>query len=159
MFDYPVIVHHETASVWISCDDVPELASAGDTEEEALLDAIEGLETALSLYVERRAPIPLPSPAAAGQPVVRLPALSAAKAALWNAMLAQGVNKADMARRLGVNRPLRLTGVSVNRPPHKAPLRRGFSFALVTTRGGYGAPWGRALAVESNPVVLTSAPP
>ncbi|MCY1437854.1 Antitoxin HicB [compost metagenome] len=105
MFDYPVIVHHETASVWISCDDVPELASAGDNEEEALLDAIDGLETALSLYVERRAPIPLPSPAAAGQLVVRLPALSAAKAALWNAMLAQGVNKAEMARRLGVNRP------------------------------------------------------
>ncbi|MCY1297244.1 hypothetical protein D9M70_466770 [compost metagenome] len=37
--------------------------------------------------------------------MVRLPALSAAKAALWNAMLAQGVNKAEMARRLGVNRP------------------------------------------------------
>ncbi|WP_325436266.1 type II toxin-antitoxin system HicB family antitoxin [Pseudomonas nitroreducens] len=105
MFDYPVIVHHEAGSVWISCDDVPELASAGDNVEEALLDGIDGLESALSLYVDRKAPIPLPSPAAEGQPVVRLPALTAAKAALWNEMLAQGVSKAEMARRLGVNRP------------------------------------------------------
>lgn len=105
MFDYPVTVHHEAGSVWVSCDDVPELASAGDTEEEALLDAIDGLETALSMYVERKVPIPLPSRAAPGQPMVCLPALTAAKAALWNAMQAQGVNKAEMARRLGVNRP------------------------------------------------------
>lgn len=105
MFDYPVTVHHEAGSVWVSCDDVPELASAGDTEEEALLDAIDGLETALSMYVERKVPIPLPSRATPGQPVVCLPALIAAKAALWNAMQAQGVNKAEMARRLGVNRP------------------------------------------------------
>lgn len=42
---------------------------------------------------------------APGQPLVRLPALSAAKVALWNAMQAEGVTKAEMARRLGVNRP------------------------------------------------------
>ncbi|EPC7648475.1 type II toxin-antitoxin system HicB family antitoxin [Pseudomonas aeruginosa] len=105
MFDYPVTVHEEAGSVWLSCDDVPEMASAGDTVDEALLDAVEGLESALSLYVDRRQPIPLPSKAKAGQPVVRLPALTAAKVALWNTMLAQDVGKAEMARRLGVNRP------------------------------------------------------
>lgn len=105
MFDYPVTLHHEAGSVWISCDDVPELNSAGDNEAEALLDAVDGLETALSLYVDQRRPIPLASPAKPGQPVVRLPALTAAKVALWNAMQAQGVGKAEMARRLGVNRP------------------------------------------------------
>ncbi|MBF8164300.1 type II toxin-antitoxin system HicB family antitoxin [Pseudomonas mendocina] len=105
MFDYPVIVHQEDGCVWISSDDVPELNSAGDNEAEALLDAVDGLESALSLYVDQRRPVPLPSPAKAGQPVVRLPALTAAKVALWNAMCAQGVGKAEMARRLGVNRP------------------------------------------------------
>lgn len=105
MFDYPVTLHHEAGSVWISCDDVPELSSAGDNEAEALLDAVDGLESALSLYVDQRRPIPLPRPAAPGQPVVRLPALTAAKVALWNAMSEQGIGKADMARRLGVNRP------------------------------------------------------
>lgn len=105
MFDYPVTLHHEAGSVWISCDDVPELASAGDNAAEALLDAVDGLESALSLYVDQRRPIPLPRSAAPGQPVVCLPALTAAKAALWNTMYAQGIGKADMARRLGVNRP------------------------------------------------------
>src|SRR5690606_24537022 len=105
MFDYPVTLHHEAGSVWISCDDVPELNSAGDNVDEALLDAVDGLETALSLYVDQRRPVPLASPAKPGQPVVRLPALSAAKVALWNAMQAQGVTKVEMARRLGVNRP------------------------------------------------------
>ncbi|HLD67852.1 MAG TPA: type II toxin-antitoxin system HicB family antitoxin [Pseudomonas sp.] len=105
MFDYPVTLHHETGSVWISCDDVPELNSAGDNEAEALLDAVDGLESALSLYVDQRRPIPLASPARPGQPVVRLATLTAAKVALWNAMCAQSVGKAEMARRLGVNRP------------------------------------------------------
>lgn len=105
MFDYPVTLHHEAGSVWISCDDVPELNSAGDNEAEALLDAVDGLESALSLYVDQRRPIPMASSARPGQPVVRLPALTAAKVALWNAMCAQGIGKAEMARRLGVNRP------------------------------------------------------
>ncbi len=105
MFNYPVTLHHEAGSVWISCDDVPELNSAGDNDAEALLDAVDGLESALSLYLDQRRPIPLASPAQPGQPVVRLPALTAAKVALWNAMCAQGVGKAEMARRLGVSRP------------------------------------------------------
>ncbi|WP_031310670.1 type II toxin-antitoxin system HicB family antitoxin [Stutzerimonas stutzeri] len=105
MFNYPMNLHHEAGSVWISSDDVPELNSAGDSEAEALRDAVDGLESALSLYVDQCRPVPLASPAKPGQPVVRLPALTAAKVALWNAMCAKGVGKAEMARRLGVNRP------------------------------------------------------
>ena len=115
-FDYPVNVHRDTGSIWISCPDIPEMASAGDTLEEALFDAVaavlrwvrtmkDALESALSLYVDRRAAIPLPTSLQSAEAVVRLPALTAAKAALWNIMIAQNVTKTDMARRLGVNRP------------------------------------------------------
>lgn len=104
-FDYPVIVHCEAGSFWISCPDIPEMASAGDTVDEALFDAVDALESALSLYVDRRVAIPLPSPHACDQVLVRLPALTAAKAALWNTMIAQKVAKTELARRLGVNRP------------------------------------------------------
>lgn len=58
MFDYPVNVRRETGSVWISSDDVPEISGAGDDEEAAMLDGIDGLESALCLYVERRLPFP-----------------------------------------------------------------------------------------------------
>lgn len=105
MFDYPVTLHRETGSVWVSCEDVPELHSAGDDEAHALREAVDGLETALSIYVDRRQPIPMPSKPAPGQPVVRLPALSGAKVALWNAMCAKGITKTDMARLIGGNRP------------------------------------------------------
>lgn len=105
IFEYPVMVHQENGSVWVSSPDVPEMASAGDTAEEALFDAVDALESALSLYVDQKIAIPLPTSAADGQAVVRLPALTAAKAALWNTMLAQRVSKTEMARRLGVNRP------------------------------------------------------
>ncbi|MCU7237043.1 type II toxin-antitoxin system HicB family antitoxin [Pseudomonas peradeniyensis] len=104
-FDYPVNVHRDAGSVWISCPDIPEMASAGDTLDEALFDAVDALESALSLYVDRRVAIPLPTSLQSAEAVVRLPALTAAKAALWNTMIAQNVTKTEMARRLGVNRP------------------------------------------------------
>ncbi|AHD16069.1 hypothetical protein C163_20770 [Pseudomonas sp. FGI182] len=105
VFEYPVVVHLEDGSVWVSCPDVPEMACAGDTSEEALFDAVDALESALSFYVDQKIAIPLPATPTEGQPVVRLPALTAAKAALWNTMVAQKISKTEMARRLGVNRP------------------------------------------------------
>lgn len=105
IFDYPVVLHREDNSVWVSSPDVPEMASAGDTAEEALFDAIDAMESALSLYVDQKIAIPVPTRVMPGQAVVRLPALTAAKAALWNTMLAQKVTKTELARRLGVNRP------------------------------------------------------
>lgn len=104
-FCYGVVVHHESGSFWVSCPDIPEMASAGDSIEEALFDAVDALESAISLYIDRRVSIPLPSAQQSSDAVVRLPALSAAKAALWNAMVAQQITKTELARRLGVNRP------------------------------------------------------
>lgn len=78
--DYPVAVHERGCCPWVSCADVPEMACAGDTVEAALFGAVDALGSALSFYVDQRIAIPLPSPAAPGQPVVRLPAWTAAKA-------------------------------------------------------------------------------
>jgi antitoxin HicB len=102
---YPVELHHEAGSVWVSCADIPELHSAGDNAEEALLEAVDGLESALSLYVGQRRAIPAASRPCKGQPVVFLSALTVAKICLWNAMVAQGVGKAELARRLGMHMP------------------------------------------------------
>ncbi|ERO60618.1 type II toxin-antitoxin system HicB family antitoxin [Pseudomonas piscis] len=105
MYAYPVIMNLENGHPRISCVDVPGMACVGDTPEQAMADAVIALEMALSLYVMQRMAIPLPSPCPAGQQLVRLPALSVAKVALWNAMFRQRVSKAELARRLGVNRP------------------------------------------------------
>ncbi|KEY87812.1 Antitoxin HicB [compost metagenome] len=101
MYDYAINVTQEAGSFWSSCDDIPEAHSAGDTLEELLRLAAEGLEVALSIYVDQLRPIPPASPAKEGQHVIRLSALVNAKIALWNAMREKGMRKADLCRTLG----------------------------------------------------------
>jgi antitoxin HicB len=57
----------------------------------------------MALMADRR-DIPRPSPAR-GRPTVTLPALSAAKLALYRAMRQSGVTKAELGRRLGWHGP------------------------------------------------------
>jgi antitoxin HicB len=101
MYDYAVNVQQEAGSYWSSCDDIPEAHSAGDTLEELLTNAAEGLELALSIYVDQLRHIPKASPAKEGQHVIRLSALVVAKIELWNAMRDKGMRKADLCRLLG----------------------------------------------------------
>lgn len=106
MYQYPLELHTEPTGVWLSCPDVPEMNASGDTLGEAFAEALNGLESALSLYVEQRRKIPAASPAQDPALVLRLPALTVAKIMLWNAMCDEGVSRAEMARRLGVSRQM-----------------------------------------------------
>lgn len=101
MYDYAISVTEEAGSFWSSCDDIPEAHSAGDTLEELLTHAAEGLEVALSIYVDQLRHIPKASPPKEGQHVIRLSALVVAKVELWNAMRDKGMRKADLCRLLG----------------------------------------------------------
>lgn len=85
--------------------DVPEAITYGETEDEARLMAEDALETALSIYISRREPLPTPSAPEPGETVIPLPALGAAKAGLYTAMRAAGIGKAELARRLGCHLP------------------------------------------------------
>lgn len=85
---------------WVQCPDIPEMNSVGDSVEEALKEALDGLETAFIIYMEQRRKIPMPTAANAGDYTVRIPVKVAAKVLLFNEMLAQKVTKAEMARRL-----------------------------------------------------------
>lgn len=106
MYDYQLEIHEEAEGVWLSCPDVPEMHAAGETLDEAMTGAVEAMETALSIYVDQRRAIPAPGMLQRGSYVLlRLPALTAAKVALWNAMQKEGVSKAELARRLAVSRP------------------------------------------------------
>lgn len=101
MYDYPVTLHvDEHPGVAVTCRDLPQLNSFGDTQAEALQEAVDGIETVLSIYVEHRLAIPAASAPQAGEQVVYLPAVTLAKIALWNAMVEQGLRKADLCRLL-----------------------------------------------------------
>lgn len=106
MFEYALEIHKEPGSVWLSCAEIPEMHAAGETLDEALDSALDSIETALSIYVDDRRAIPTGGgKGAEGHAVLRLPALTASKVALWNTLLESGVSKAELARRLDVNRP------------------------------------------------------
>jgi antitoxin HicB len=104
MFDYPVILTPDDGTVLVTFPDVPEAITFGADDDEALMQAVDALETALSLYVDARKPLPVPS-AADGRPTVRPSALESAKLGVYRAMTEQGLRKTDLARRLGWHLP------------------------------------------------------
>ena len=85
--------------------DLPAAVTSGADEDEALLHAVDALETALSFYVDARQPLPAPSKARRGQRTVRPSALAGAKLGVYQAMTQQGIKKAELARRLGWHMP------------------------------------------------------
>ncbi|MBS3995855.1 MAG: type II toxin-antitoxin system HicB family antitoxin [Hydrogenophaga sp.] len=105
MFDYPVTLTQDGDTVLVTFADVPQAITFGADEEEALLQAVDALESGLSFYVEARQPLPLPSKPRRGQKTVRPGALEGAKLGLYQAMTEQGIRKAELARRLGWHVP------------------------------------------------------
>jgi antitoxin HicB len=107
MYEYTVHIHDEAGSFWSSCPDIPEAHSAGDTPEQLMANAVEGITLALTIYVDQGRSIPPATPPANEwlKPVA-LPVQVVAKIALWNAMCEQGMRVADLGRKLGVSHPV-----------------------------------------------------
>ena len=105
MFDYPVTLTPDDGTVLVTFADVPEAITFGADEDEALLNAVDALETGLSFYVDARKPLPAASQPAEGQKTVRPLALECAKLGVYQAMTDQGIKKAELARRLGWHMP------------------------------------------------------
>lgn len=106
MLDYPVTLQAQPEGGFVvSFVDVPEAITQGEDQDEALLYAVDALETALSFYVDARKPLPVASKAKRGQHTVRPSALEGAKLGVYQAMTEQGIKKAELARRLGWHMP------------------------------------------------------
>ena len=105
MFDYPVTLTPDDGSVLVTFADVPEAITFGADEEEALMQAVDALESGLSFYVDARQPLPMPSKPKRGQKTVRPSAMECAKLGVYQAMTDQGIRKAELARRLGWHMP------------------------------------------------------
>ena len=73
----------------------------GDDRDKALAHAADLLETMVANYMAEGWHLPEPSPAR-GRPLVRLAPLVAAKAEVFRAMRQAGIDKAELARRLGL---------------------------------------------------------
>jgi antitoxin HicB len=101
MLAYPV--HLEPAvegGFVVTFPDIPEAITQGEDEADALVWALEALETTLDIYMDRRKSIPYPS-STKGLLVV-LPVVAAGKVILHNTLIEAGKKKADLARMLNL---------------------------------------------------------
>lgn len=101
---YPVTLKsYKGGQVGVFFADVPEAITAGTNEVEALDRAQDALTVALSSYLDDGRPLPVPSKAKRGQPMVVLPPRVALKLAIHEAMCEQGVTQARLGELLGID--------------------------------------------------------
>ena len=103
-YAYPCNIRPDSAGAGfvVGFPDVPEALTGGDTMAETVELASDALATALAGYYHERRDIPEPSEAGANQWIISVPAVVAAKLALYRAMRAQGITNVALAGRLGL---------------------------------------------------------
>ncbi len=94
----------DNGTVLVTFPDLPEAVTFGKDREDALARAVDAIETALMGAMAAREDILVPK-SVDGADYVALPALASAKVALYQAMRAEGVGKAALAKRLDVALP------------------------------------------------------
>ena len=105
MLSYPVKLTAEGDRVLVGFPDLPDAHTFwGQDRDEALARAVDVLSTIIGACMRDRQPIPRPSKQKRG-PAVSLSALTVAKVGLYQAMLEQRVNKAELGRRLNWHLP------------------------------------------------------
>jgi antitoxin HicB len=102
-FAYPVLLIPDAidGGFVVTFPDLPEAITQGEDAESALGEAADALEEAIAGRIRRGEPIPWPAPSAEGRLSVPVPALTAAKAALYLALREAGISKSELAARLG----------------------------------------------------------
>jgi antitoxin HicB len=104
--NYPVHLEPaEEGGYVVTFPDVPEAITQGEDEGEALLRAVDALETALSFYTDDGIDLPKASKPKRGQHTVRPSAQACLALAIYHAMREDGVRKSELARRLGWHMP------------------------------------------------------
>ena len=104
IYAYPCrLTPDEDGGFVVTFRDVPEAITGGDDHAGALAMAEDALASALAGYVHEEWEIPTPSVIEDGEAFVAVPSVVAAKLALYSAMKAQRVSRADLARRLGIS--------------------------------------------------------
>jgi len=103
-FEYPVrFKRAKEGGYVVTCRDLPQLITQGDTLTESIAAAVDAMDEVFAAYMQRGLDFPTPSPIQRGERMVSPPAETVAKAALYVAMREAGVNKLQLAQRLGID--------------------------------------------------------
>lgn len=101
-FVYPVRLKadHADGGYVVTCRDLPEVITQGDSISEALREASDCLDEAIHARMATGRDIPPPSRPRRGERQVALPVVSALKAALYSAVRESHLSKRELARRM-----------------------------------------------------------
>lgn len=99
---YPAtIVRDEAGYYLVTFPDLPEAATDAESEEDALAEAVDALDEAISGRMNRGDDIPHPSIREGASPLIPVPLPTALKAAIYNGFKESGMDEKEFARRLG----------------------------------------------------------
>lgn len=104
MLAYPISLTPDDEYLLVASPDFPELVTFGETREEACKYAEMALEEALAGRIADSEEIPAPSSTDRADAVVQLSLLTTVKVLLYRALRAEGITRAELARRLGWHR-------------------------------------------------------
>jgi antitoxin HicB len=103
-FEYAVSVKPaEEGGFVVTCRDLPQVITQGETLADALAEAADALDEAFAAYMIEGLDFPTPSKPRRNEHLVAPPAETQAKAALYVAMQEAGITKVQLAKRLGVD--------------------------------------------------------
>lgn len=103
-FQYAVLLSPaEEGGYVVTCRDLPELITQGESVEEALDQASDAMDEVFATYLTEGLNFPEPSKARRREHMVAPPPETVAKAALYVAMRRAGISKVQLAKRLGVD--------------------------------------------------------
>lgn len=103
-FQYAVLLTPaEEGGYVVTCRDLPELVTQGESVEDALEQASDAMDEVFATYLTEGLDFPQPSKARRRERMVAPPPETVAKAALYVAMRQAGISKMQLAKRLGVD--------------------------------------------------------
>jgi antitoxin HicB len=103
-FTYPFHLEPaEEGGFVVTCRDVPEAITQGDTLQDALAEATDALDEALQGRIDDSMDIPAASSARKGEYLVAPPVTTALKIAAYLALRETKVSRSELARRLDVD--------------------------------------------------------
>ncbi len=106
LFAYPCrLTAGEDGRLLVTFPDLPEAATDGADEAEAMAEAADCLTSALAFRLKHKEAVPAPSPVKHGQRQVAPEPTVALKAALHRIAAERGLSVADVARQLGISHP------------------------------------------------------
>jgi len=102
---YPVKLIPDTidGGFTVTCRDLPEAITQGETASQAILEASDAIEEAIASRMKRGVDIPIPTSKKYGEQMATVPLSTSLKAALYQAMREDNITKSELARRLGVD--------------------------------------------------------